>query len=208
MSITIPGPAYQILTERLLLRPWDPADAPRLKNAIAASREHLKPWMPWARDEEPLQAYVNRLRTFRGNFDLGQDFIYAIFNRAGDQVLGGSGLHTRIGLRAREIGYWIHVDYTNQGLATECAAALTRVAFEIEGVDRVEIHCAPGNLASAAIPLKLGYEHEATLRRRTFWSDEEVEDSMIWTLFANQYLASPATSYPIEAYDAMGRRII
>ena len=48
----------------------------------------------------------------------------------------------------------------------------------------MEIHCDPANLASAAIPRKLGYTHEATLRRRTHSSDGKVEDSMIWTLFA------------------------
>ncbi|MBN1668488.1 MAG: GNAT family N-acetyltransferase [Anaerolineales bacterium] len=206
--MSLPGPAYRIETERLLLRPWSPGDAPQLKAAIDASREHLSPWMPWAREEEPLQNYIDRLRTFRGNFDLGQDFVYGIFNRQGDQVLGSSGLHTRLGMRAREIGYWIHVDHINQGLASECAAALTRVAFEVEGMDRVEIHCDPRNLASAAVPRKLGYQHEATLGRRIFWSDDEVSDSMIWTLFAPQYPGSPAARVPFAAYDALGRQIV
>ena len=208
MPTTASGPAYRILSARLLLRPWQPADAPQLKAAIDYNREHLSRWMPWAREEEPLQNYVDRLRTFRGNFDLGKDFIYAIFSRDGNQILGSSGLHTRIGTKALEIGYWIHVDHINQGLATECSAALTRAAFEVNQVDRVEIHCAPLNLASATVPRKLGYAHEATLRRRTHWSEDEIEDSMIWTLFADTYPDSPAAQYPIEAYDAIGRQLI
>ena len=208
MPTPTPGPAYRILSERLLLRPWTPEDAPLLKATLDVNREHLSPWMPWARQEEPLQHYIDRLRHFRGNFDLGNDFVYAIFSRDGQQVLGSSGLHTRLETKALEIGYWVHVDFINRGLATECSAALTRAAIEIHQVDRVEIHCAPLNLASATVPRKLGYTHEATLRRRTHWSDEEVEDSMIWTLFADQYPDSPATRYAIEAYDAIGRRII
>jgi RimJ/RimL family protein N-acetyltransferase len=207
MTEKIAGPAYRILTPRLCLRCWHPADAAQLKAAIDASREHLIPWMPWAQQEEPLENYIGRLRQFRGRFDLDQDFVYAVFSRDESQVLGSSGLHTRGGSYAREIGYWIHVDYIGQGYATETAGALTKVAFEIEGMDRVEIHCDPANLSSAAVPKKLGYTHEATLRRRSHWSDKKVEDSMIWTLFAADYPQSPAAQLEIQAFDAAGREI-
>jgi len=179
----------------------------RLKVAVDASREHLRPWMPWAGEEEPLQNYIDRLRRFRGEFDLGKDYIYGILSRDENLIFGGSGLHTRRGSHAREIGYWIHVDYIGQGYATETALALTKVAFEIDGMDRVEIHCDPDNFASAAIPKKLGYTHEATLRRRSHWSEEKVEDSMIWTLFASEYPQSPAAELEIRAFDAAGREI-
>lgn len=207
MSKTIPGPAYRVLTPRLCLRCWNPEDAPRLKTAIDASREHLSPWMPWAQQEEPLQYYIGRLRRFRGQFDMNQDFIYAIFNRDESQVLGSSGLHTRGESHAREIGYWVHVDQIGKGYGTETAAGLTKVAFEIDGVDRVEIHCDPANQASAAIPQKLDYIHEATLHRRSRWDDEKMTDSMIWTLFASDYAQSPAAQIEVQAFDAAGREI-
>lgn len=40
--------AYRIVTARLLVRCWDPADAALLNEAIAANLDHLRPWMPWA----------------------------------------------------------------------------------------------------------------------------------------------------------------
>jgi RimJ/RimL family protein N-acetyltransferase len=204
---TIPGPAYRILSPRLCIRCWNPTDSARLKEAIDASREHLRPWMPWAQEEEPIQYYIDRLRRVRGEFDLGQDFTYAIFSRDESQVLGSTGLHTHGNRHAREIGYWIHVDHVGRGYATETSSALTKVAFEIDGMDRVEIHCDPANLASAAIPQKLGYTHEATLRRRSHWSNGKVEDSMLWTLFASEYPTSPAAQLEIQAFDAAGREI-
>jgi len=203
------GPAYRIITARLVLRCWQPTDAPLLTTAMIESLEHLRPWMPWATNEplEPAQR-VKVLRRFRGEFDLDQDYIYGVFNREETRVLGGTGLHTRLGEGAREIGYWIHVDFTHHGLATELSAALTRVAFEIEGVNRVEIHCDPGNVYSAAIPRKLGYTHEGTLRARTIGSDGLPSDSMIWTLFKEDYPNSPSASAQLEAYDATGQRIL
>ena len=53
-------PPYRIETERLVLRCWDPRDAPLLKDAIDSSLDHLRPWMPWAREEpKPLEETLN-----------------------------------------------------------------------------------------------------------------------------------------------------
>jgi RimJ/RimL family protein N-acetyltransferase len=214
MTLKTTGPAYRIVTDRLLVRCWEPADAPLLKKAVDESREHLLPWMPWAKEEPTdLQTKIDRLRSFRGNFDLGQDFVYAIFDAGETAVLGGTGLHTRVEktapeFGAREIGYWIHKDHVNQGYATEVSAALTRVAFEIDQVDRVEIHCEPQNVKSAAVPRKLGYQHEATLARRLRTTTGEPRETMIWSLFASDYPDSPSAQAKVAAYDVVGRQII
>jgi RimJ/RimL family protein N-acetyltransferase len=209
MSPTIPGPAYRIQTERLVLRCWDPRDAPLLQAAIDASLEHLWDWMQWARGEpQDLQTKIGLLRRFRGNFDLGNDFVYGIFNPEESQVLGGTGFHTQVGKDALEIGYWIHVDFINRGLATETARALTRVAFTVNEVKRVEIHCDSDNVRSAAVPRKLGFVHEATLRRRDVTPGGEPRDTMIWTLLDDEFPDSPAASAAIQAFDAIGRRIL
>ena len=202
------GPAYRIHTQRLVLRCWQPTDAPLLKAAIEASLEHLRPWMPWARHEPEDLHTIEHLRRCRGEFDLGQDFAYGMFDRTETQVLGGTGLHTRVGAGAREIGYWVHKDYINQGLATEAAAALTKVAFLIDRVARVELHCDPNNVRSAAVPRKLGFCHEATLRHRTRTPDGQPRDTMVWTLLAHEYHASPAAAAEIEAFDVMGRPLL
>lgn len=208
-TIPIIGPAYRIVTARTVIRCWQPTDAALLKEAIDASLDHLQPWMPWAHHEPTdLDAKIATMRTFRGRFDLGQDFVYGIFNRDETLVLGGTGLHTRLGKDAREIGYWIRADAINRGLATEISAALTRVAFEIDRVRRVEIHCDPANVRSAAVPAKLGFSHEATLRQRVDRGGDSPGDAMIWTIFAEDYPSSPAAAAEIVAFDAAGRVII
>ena len=208
-SKSIPGPAYRIHTPRLILRCMEPKDVTMLEIAVEQSLEHLLPWMPWAKREPlQLQERIELLRQWRGNFDLGLDFGYGIFNPAKTSLLGACGLHTRLGEGAREIGYWIHKDHINQGLANESSAALTKVAFEVDLVKRVEIHCDPKNVHSASIPRKLGFIHEATLHNRVQDSNGDLRDSMIWTLFSENYPASPAAESQIEAYDVLGRRIL
>ena len=60
-------------------------------------------------------------------------------------MVGGTGLHKRVGDQAFEIGYWIDHEVINQGYATEVSAALVKTAFEIMNARRVEIHCDPLN---------------------------------------------------------------
>jgi RimJ/RimL family protein N-acetyltransferase len=187
------GPAYRIVTPRLVVRCWDPRDAPLLKEAIDSSLDHLRPWMPWARHEpQTLAQKVELLREFRGQFDVGADSIYGIFDAGEERVLGGTGLHPRIGPGGLEIGYWIRADAAGKGLATESTAALTRVAFAVVGVERVEIRCAPENQASAAIPRKLGYSEEPTV------------DDLLFTLTAAELAGTPAADSRLSAYDVMG----
>ena len=202
------NPAYRIETQRLIVRCYEPADVQLLAEAITENIEHLRPWMPWVYAEpEPIEEKVKRIRRFRGMFDLGQNFVYGIFNPEETKLLGGTGLHPRLGEKELEIGYWIHKDYINRGLVTESTAALVRVAFELIRVHRVEIHCDPGNVASAAIPRKLGFTHEGTLRAKTPFL-EHWSDSMIWGLLENEYPNSPSARAEFRAFDADGQQVL
>jgi RimJ/RimL family protein N-acetyltransferase len=202
------NPAYRIETRRLVVRCYNPSDAPLLAESVTESLEHLHPWMPWAYNEpEPVEEKAQRLKRFRGLFDLGQDFVYGIFNQEDTKLIGGTGLHTRLGENQLEIGYWIHKDYINQGLVTESTAALVKVAFELIHVHRLEIHCDPENFASAAVPRKLGFTHEGTLRAKTRFLDGW-RDTMVWALLETEYPDSPSSKAEINVFDADGQQVL
>ena len=208
MSRTYLGPAYRIESERLVIRCYNPTDALYLQKSIQESVEHLRPWLPWVKTEpEELQVKIERLRVFRADFDLNKQYIYGVFDPKETELIGGIGLHPRVGSNAFEIGYWVNVNHVNKGFATEFSAALTKVAFEIENTDRVEIHCDPQNIKSAAIPKKLGYVYEATLRNRNENIEGELRDSMIWSILKEEYLKSPCAKAKIVANDAIGNLI-
>jgi RimJ/RimL family protein N-acetyltransferase len=204
MKLALP---YRIVTGRLVLRCWEPQDAAPLKEAVDESVDHLLPWMPWAADEpQTVEEKAELLRTFRGNFDLGVDFVYGIFDRDEAEVLGGTGLHTRIGPDALEIGYWIRASRAGEGLTTEATSALTRIAFELTDRERVEIRCDPANERSRAIPRKLAYVEEATLRHRLHYP--EPRDVVVYSLFREDFPSSPAAKAVLEAYDVLGNRVL
>ena len=150
-----PLPA-RIETERLVLRTWTPDDAVALANAVTESIEHLRPWMPWIGFEPvALEDRQKLIAEWDTKWQAGEDAVYGVFHDG--VVVGGTGLHRRIGPRALEIGYWIHVDHIRQGFAKELSAALTDVAFDLDGIDHVEIHHDKDNVASEGVPRSLGY---------------------------------------------------
>jgi RimJ/RimL family protein N-acetyltransferase len=200
---------YRIETHRLLIRCYEPTDAQRLLAAVNGSLEHLRPWIPWAQETaQEIEWTAKFIRQFRGQFDLGQDTVFGIFNKQDATLLGGTGLHNRVGIDAREIGYWIDVNHINKGYATEAVNALTKTGFEIEGLTRIEIHCAAGNTRSNNIPQKLGFRHQATLKNHSTDREGRFQDENIWTISAAEYAASPIRETQIRAYDFLGREII
>jgi RimJ/RimL family protein N-acetyltransferase len=146
------------------MRCWEPNDAEALAEAIGASLDHLRAWMPWAADE-PISLGARRrlLMSFNREFRNGANFVYGIFEQQTGVVVGGTGLHRRRGPGDLEIGYWIRADRVRRGYATESTAVMTRVAFELVGVDRVVILVDPRNAASLGVPRKLGFVEGETL---------------------------------------------
>jgi RimJ/RimL family protein N-acetyltransferase len=203
-----PPAPYRIETERLVIRCFEPRDAPLAKEAIGASLEHLRAWMPWAeREPKTLEEQTELLRGFRSAFDSGEEFAYGIFDPTESEQLGGTGLMPRVGPGGLEIGYWVRASATRQGIVTESTAALTRVGFDVCGADRIEIRIDPGNVASLGVPRKLGFTEEATLRRRLPAPEgEPLRDVTIFTLFREDL--DPAIAPGIRAFDARGEQIL
>lgn len=200
---------YRIETERLVIRCYDPKDAPMLLDAITESLNHLRPWMPWTKDEPTtVEEKVNLLRRFRGQFDLGEDYVFGIFNKSETEVLGSTGLHTRAGELAREIGYWIHINHINQGLASEAVRSLTKVGFEIEKLSRIEIHCSSDNLLSQRIPKKIGYKLQQPVDQKAGGVLNDRDAKMIWTMSKQEYEHTRTAQIQLQAFDILGKEIV
>jgi RimJ/RimL family protein N-acetyltransferase len=125
--------------------------------SVNESLEHLAPWMAWAQEPATETGMATFLAAGEALWDQRRDFGYSILEGPDERVVGGCGLHGRLDEHGLEIGYWVHVDRIDQGIATEVAAALTEAAFRIPGIERVRIQCADSNVRSSRVPAKLGY---------------------------------------------------
>jgi len=145
-----------IEVDDLVVRRCHSSDASALVEAVTASLPELLQWMPWAKFEpqtveqrEQLIDTLNREWNEKSNFTMG------IF--AGNECIGGTGLHLRGDDGELEIGYWVSTPHTGRGVATRVSRALLDVAFSYPEVLKVAISHDVANVASGRIPQRLGF---------------------------------------------------
>lgn len=155
--------------ERIYLRTCKPGDGPMIYEAVMASLEELKPWMPWANMTQAEELTEANVRESFANFILRKDLRLNIMRKADDAFLGSTGLH-RINWETRkfEIGYWVDSRYAKNGYVTEAVNLLTRFAFDELNANRIEIRVDTENTASRRIPENNGFTLEGILRHDSY----------------------------------------
>ena len=200
---------YKIVSDRLIIRCYEPADVWMLNESVNRSQAHLLPYMSWAVDGPfDLQHHVNYISTTRSRFDRDEDYTMGIFLKDSGLFIGGGGLHKRVGPNAIEIGYWIDVNYIKNAYATELTKALAKVAFDILGIQRVVITIHEKNEWSKKIPINLGWKYEGTERRKFTDYLGMVHDIESYSMFADEYRQGDLPNTFIQATDFLNREII
>ncbi|HEY0870224.1 MAG TPA: GNAT family protein [Acidothermaceae bacterium] len=146
----------EIASGSLVIRSWTESDAGALGRAVAENLDHIRPWLPWARNlpSDPGEVFEAMSRWIV-EATAKPDEVVGLF--VDGEVVGGSGLHPRIGAGGLEIGYWVDRRFTRRGIATTASRSLTNHAFGQPGIDRVEIHHDKANIASEGVPRALGF---------------------------------------------------
>jgi RimJ/RimL family protein N-acetyltransferase len=151
----------------LILARWRPEDVDDVLEAVRSSFGELQRWMHWAQTMPTEEQQRKVLTEGNAAFDAGTDFGFLFRETSTGALVGGGGIHRRVGLGAVEIGYWVRTDRHNRGYATRAAGVMTDAAFTyLADVDRVEIHMDRTNIASARVPEKLGFQLWRTEQRK------------------------------------------
>ncbi|WP_026584689.1 GNAT family N-acetyltransferase [Bacillus sp. J33] len=172
----------KIETARLYMRPAMPGDGKIVHEAIIASIDELKKWLPFAQKEQSEEDVEAGLRKSYGQFILREDFRIHIYRKEDDAFVGSTGLH-RIDwdVRKFEIGYWGDSRYQKNGYIAEAAEGLTKFAFEHFDANRIEIRCDPKNVNSSKIPERLGFQLEGILVNDSLSADgTELRDTCVY----------------------------
>ena len=177
----------------VVLERWSVEDHDSLFAVISANLEHLRPWMPWMANHGR-ESVAKFLAATTAGWESGARFEYAIRDAdvaADAALLGSAGLMGRIGPGGLEIGYWVDARHTRRGIATLAAAALSEMALGLSTVDRVEIHHDVANLASGAIPARLGFSRLGKFPHQPV-GEAELGRDIRWRLDAEGFEGSPA----------------
>src|SRR5271166_1018053 len=163
-----------IHTERLVLRPFNFTDAPRVK-ALAGDRRIYETTLlvPHPYEDGMAGAWI---ATHQVCFYEGRGAIFAICLRRGDLLIGAIELQ-RVGSYNRaELGYWIGTKYWNRGYCTEAAKAILEYGFNVFWCHKISATHFIGNTASGRVMEKIGMKPEGVLR------DEVLKDGKYVTV--------------------------
>jgi [ribosomal protein S5]-alanine N-acetyltransferase len=155
-------------TERLMLRPPGPGDAPAYRALLMHPTvgEWLRPapLAPFEPDDGDLWLEDDARHWER--FGFGP---WAVVERGSDSYLGRVGLRwSEIGGRAAVEVLWTTVpERHGEGFATEAAAAALDFAAELE-LDEVLAMILPSNLASQRVAAKIGLERAGNVEHAGF----------------------------------------
>jgi ribosomal-protein-serine acetyltransferase len=181
-----------MLSPRLValgVRPLRLEDADELHALVERNREHLARWMPWAADQdrEGTERFLAEAEDQRARDDGFQAAI-----EPDGEILGVVGFHAVDHLnRNTSLGYWLAAEAQGRGTMTAVVGALLDHAFYEWDLHRAEIHCAPENSRSRAIPERLGFREEALLRETELVGGRYL-DSVVYGLLEAEWGHRPS----------------
>jgi ribosomal-protein-serine acetyltransferase len=151
------------ISDDAYLRLLEEADARELHTLIEANRAYLARWLPWAAGQT-FEDTLDFIRGTRSQAKENEGFQTAIVTKKG--LVGVIGyVSVDWANRSTRVGYWLDEGQQGRGTMTAGARLLVDHALTVWGLNRVEIIVAVGNRRSAAIPERLGFRQEGTLRQ-------------------------------------------
>ena len=144
-----------LVTDRLLLRPWEPTDAYDLyENAKDEDVARSAGWLHHTSPEYSLGIIENRLM---------KPATYAIVPKDVRRAIGSISLMFKndanfpLEDNEAELGYWVGKKYWGNGYVPEAAKELIRHGLEDIGIERIWCICRVGNVNSIRVQDKCGF---------------------------------------------------
>lgn len=167
------------------LRLVEADDAEGIYRVVVANREHLAQWLPWAGTStlESIREFIGRARQQAES----ENGFQAVIVDGPGTVAGFVGFHSVDWMnRSTSLGYWLAENRQGRGTMTAAVRALTTLAFEEWGLNRVEIRVATGNARSAGVPERLGFTKEGVLREVERHADG-FKDNVVYSMLAREW---------------------
>lgn len=176
---------YFKLDAQAELRILEERYAEEIYAAVDRNRLRLREWMPWVDGNQGPDDVKIFIRESLHRFASNDGFDAGIFVEG--KFAGTIGFHHFVWLNRRtSLGYWIDQAFEGRGLMTTAVRAMTSYAIADLKLNRVEIQAGVGNSKSRAIPQRLGFTHEGTLRHAE-WLYDHFIDLTVYSMLAPEW---------------------
>lgn len=178
-------PIPRLEASRLVLRPFSLSDAKSVqklagdKRIAATTAAVPHPYLDGMAEE-----WISQ---HAGWFDERRDATFAIELRTSAELIGCISLMGISKTHAKaEMGYWIGVDYWNQGFATEAAKQIIKFGFTELELNRIVARHMASNPQSGKVMIKAGMKKEAYLRQ-DFFRDGAFYDMVVFGILKSDF---------------------
>lgn len=162
--------------DEVFLRLHEERNAEELFLLVEENRAHLRARLPWVDATTSAEDTRSFIRRTLLNLVEGKQYGFDILFRG--QLVGAIDLRIEDPKEA-EVGYWLSEKAQGQGIVSRATRALVRFAFADLGLNIVVIKSAKDNVRSRAIPERLGFTLEATLREREVGGKDQIVYSLL-----------------------------
>jgi ribosomal-protein-serine acetyltransferase len=149
------------VSEQILLKQIELADAEEIFETIDSQRLYLGKWLPFVAVSLSIVNTVFFIDKMLE--DTHENYVFVIRYKGVFAGLIGFKGNDKQNNRT-EIGYWLSENYQKKGIVTQSVKRLCEFAFEELRMNRIQIRCAVGNEPSKKVPQKLGFVFEGVER--------------------------------------------
>lgn len=163
----------------------EPRHASELYEVINESRNSISEWLSFPQKTQEVKDSVTFIEKSLKRFASNNGYWAGIWHKG--KLAGSIGfLYMDWDAKKTEIGYWLGDNYLGKGLATKSVERLIEHSFQDLGLRKVEINVASTNIKSRAIPERLGFTNEGTIRNYEYLNDE-YHDRVIYGLLQEEW---------------------
>lgn len=157
--------AQTLLGELVFLRPLRAADSGIFFEALAASRESLREFLPWTCDMKTEKEAKRHIETYAVQAELENGGAWGIFEKASGNFAGTLYVHwVSEENSSAQLGYWLAETATGKGFATEAVKLVSKTLLLKWQLNRVEAIVPLENAKSLAVMRRAGFASEGVSR--------------------------------------------
>ncbi|MGR3806969.1 GNAT family N-acetyltransferase [Pasteurella testudinis] len=172
-----------IVNADIVLRQLQESDAKSVFAAIDQNRVHLGRWLPfvnWTQQVDDSLEFIRSLKKRKA-----EQVFKIVYRGEFAGLIGFNALDS--GNLKLEIGYWLIERLQKRGIITRSTAVLVDYALTDLQMNRVQINCAVGNVASRNVPQRLGFRLEGIQRDGILLADGAFVDCEIYSMLKREW---------------------
>jgi ribosomal-protein-serine acetyltransferase len=174
--------------DEIFLRLHEERGVEELFRLVDENRAHLRGWLAWVDATKTAEDTRNHVREMLLQLAEGRAYGFGILYRG--ELVGAIGLHVAQEAKEAEVGYWLTEQAQGRGIVSRATKALVRFSFEDLGMNRVVVHCASENARSRAVPERLGFSLEGSLREREVIPGRVPRDQLVYSLLRSEWFGA------------------